>query len=134
MVDIQKYKLSQTEHHLIFEYLKQEMFEETTAVENPTAIIFGGQPGAGKASMVELSSQRFLDRNCYIINGDELRKEHPLHQEIFHRFEQDYARLTDPDVRVWTKNPLELAIETKRNIIFEGTMRLAEPIGQFSIT
>ncbi|TCS93590.1 zeta toxin family protein [Hazenella coriacea] len=130
MIDSQKYKLSKAEHQHIFEYLKQEMFAETTPVKNPTIVILGGQPGSGKANMIDLSRHEFPDRNCYFVNGDELRKEHPHHQEIFRHFEQDYARLTDPDVRVWTKELFDLAIETKRNIIFEGTMRQAEPLCQ----
>ncbi|WP_124726877.1 zeta toxin family protein [Staphylospora marina] len=122
------YKLSDEEHQEVFERLKNELFAFTTSVEKPTAVILGGQPGAGKGGLIALSAREFPDSNFVVINGDEFRKEHPKSEEIFKKHEQDYAKLTDPDVREWTKKLFDLAIQTKRNLIFEGTMRTDGPI------
>ena len=51
-----------------------------------------------------------------------------MSKEILLKQEEDYARLTDPDVRRWTRDVFEYAIRTKRNLVFEGTMRTDGPI------
>ena len=65
-----------------------------------------------------------------MINGDELRYYHPQYREIQKADERHFAELTDPHARQWTKQLFDRAIETRRNILFEGTMREAGPITQ----
>lgn len=124
----EKYQLAEAEHNLILQELIRALEHEATPVEKPVAIILGGQPGCGKGGLVDLSINEFKNQNAAVINGDEYRKYHPKSREILKKHEQDYAKHTDPDVREWTKRLLDYAIDTKRNIIFEGTMRQDGPI------
>ncbi|MXQ53054.1 zeta toxin family protein [Shimazuella alba] len=107
----------------IYAELIEEMEAYTKPVGNPEIVILGGQPGCGKGGLISLSKERFPDGNVFILNGDELRKEHPHSSQILKQNEQHYATLTDVVVRDWTSRLFTHAMETKRNIIFEGTMR-----------
>lgn len=117
-MDPRIYQLSDEEHNEIAERLKNELSEFTTPVKNPVAVILGGQPGAGKGGLVALAENEFPDYHFVVINGDELRKEHPKSTEVFQQHEEHYAKLTDPDVREWTRNVFEYAIQTKRKHCF----------------
>ncbi len=118
-----EYKLSLEEHERIFKDLVSELESSTKSVDQPEIVILGGQPGCGKGGLIQLSSGDFKNGNAVVINGDEYRKEHPQSNEILKKHEADYAKLTDPDVREWTSKLFAHAINTRRNIIFEGTMR-----------
>ncbi len=120
--------LSEEEHNEILERLKQEVEEFTAPAKHPAAVILGGQPGAGKGGLIALAENGFSGHSFVVINGDEFRKEHPMSKEILLKQEEDYARLTDPDVRRWTRDVFKYAIQTKRNLVFEGTMRTDGPI------
>ena len=118
-----KYKLNEEAHQRIFKKIVRNYFRKKFPVNNCKAIILGGQPASGKSGLIELSEKLFLDNNVIKINGDELRKYHPYHKKIYEMHDKDFAKLTDPDVRRWTKNLFDIAIQKKYNIIFEGTMR-----------
>lgn len=123
------YQLSPEDHQRIYqELLYREIECSTNPVEHPSIVILGGQPGCGKSGMIELSEEEYPNRNVVIINGDDYRSAHPKSDEILRLHEIDYAKLTDSDGREWTKNLFSHAIETRRNIIFESTMRNDEPI------
>jgi ATP-dependent 26S proteasome regulatory subunit len=47
-----KYKLSSLDHELVFKILKIDIFSKGISVNSPTAIIVGGQPGAGKTNLI----------------------------------------------------------------------------------
>lgn len=50
-------------------------------VQNPKAIILGGQPGAGKSLLHRIYKKKF-NQNIAIINGDDYRKYHPNIKEL----------------------------------------------------
>lgn len=118
-----KYKLSQERHDNIYKLLEQRVFGGKESCEFPVAVVLGGQPGAGKSVLIENSIKEFENSNFVIINGDEYRRVHPYAKEILNYNEEDFAFYTDPDVRIWTNNLFNKAIEEKYNLIFEGTMR-----------
>ncbi|MBA4493978.1 zeta toxin family protein [Paenactinomyces guangxiensis] len=126
--DFPTYKLPAMEHDAVFAEIQASILDPVRPVGQPAALILGGQPGSGKAGLIRIPVSELKDGNVAIINGDEFREDHPYSKEILKKHEQDYAKLTDPDVREWTKRLFDLAIETRRNIIFEGTMRNAGPI------
>ena len=124
------YKLKRALHEKIYEAIEKEVLGDSTAVDHPRVVSSGGQPGSGKSSLLERSKADFADSNVVVINGDELRSFHPRVNEILRLDEKRFAELTDPDVRAWTKKLFDRAIQLKRNIIFENTMREAAPILQ----
>lgn len=125
------FKLDEQEHERIYQLLQYYEIEyDTTPVRQPIAVILGGQPGSGKSGLMECSAKEFPDRNVVILNGDDYRSAHPESDTIIQLYEKDYAKLTDLEVREWTRRLFEYAISTRRNIIFEGTMRNDGPICQ----
>ena len=121
--DINKFKLNQETHDSIYKLLENQIFNNKKSCDFPIAVVLGGQPGAGKAVLIDNAKKEFDDNNVVIINGDEFRRMHPNLDEILEYAEEDYAMYTDADVRVWTSDLFEKAINDKYNIIFEGTMR-----------
>jgi UDP-N-acetylglucosamine kinase len=118
------YKLDEKTHDEILKELRDNIFSDKTPVSNPKIVILGGQPGAGKSKIITLSeNELFKDGNVVKINGDDYRIRHPKAEEIFKRHDKLFARLTDPDVREWTRKIFEEAMNKKFNIIFEGTLR-----------
>lgn len=127
-MDDNRFQLSPRKHATLYEKIERHHFKDTAPAEQPQAIILGGQPGAGKSGLLEASKQGFADRNVVTINGDELRYYHPQYLAIQKADERRFAELTDPHARPWTKQLFDRTIETRRNVVFEGTMREAGPI------
>lgn len=125
-----QFLLTAAKHAAIYRKIEAHHFSGTTPQDSPKVIILGGQPGAGKSGLLEASKQDFTGCNVVSINGDELRYYHPQYREIQKADERHFAELTDPHARQWTKQLFDRAIETRRNILFEGTMREAGPITQ----
>ena len=91
----------------------------------PQAFVLGGQPGAGKASMSQVTSER-LDKNVVIINGDDFRKYHPEYRSLQKEQGQDAPKYTAEFAGKMTEAILKKAIDEKYNIIIEGTFRTSE--------
>lgn len=124
-----RFKLSDKEHERIYRILQSEMLSKSEKKEAPKIAILGGQPGAGKTNLIKMAARTlFNGQNVIKINGDEYRRLHPGIDTIIKEDEKKIAELTDPDVRTWTKRLFDTAIENRRNIIFEGTMRTKEPL------
>ncbi len=127
-MDDNRFQLKPRKHATIYEKIERHHFKNTEPTDRPQAIILGGQPGAGKSGLLEASKQGFEGRNVVTINGDELRYYHPQYRDIQRADERRFAELTDPHARPWTKQLFDSTIETRRNVVFEGTMREAGPI------
>ncbi len=126
----ESFKLDERRHQEIYKRIERESFGDTKPVENPRVIITGGQPGSGKSKLLEQSRELFADGNVVVINGDDLRNFHPRTEEILKQDDRKFAEKTDPDSREWTRKLFDRAIETRRNIVFESTMREAGPISK----
>lgn len=126
----ENWKLDDDQHVRIYRRIERESFGDSAPVENPQVVITGGQPGSGKSKLLEQARELFSDGNVVVINGDDLRNFHPHAREILKHDDRKFAERTDPDSREWTKKLFERAIETKRNIVFESTMREAGPISK----
>jgi predicted ABC-type ATPase len=127
-MDENRFQLKPRKHAAIYEKIERHHFKNTEPTDRPQAVILGGQPGAGKSGLLEASKQGFADHNVVAINGDELRYYHPQYRDIQKADERRFAELTDPHARPWTKQLFDRTIETRRNVVFEGTMREAGPI------
>ncbi len=67
---------SEMEFDVIYKALKRCAIEDAFPSKIPKAIILGGQPGAGKSSLItRLKMEK--DNNIIVISGDDFRKEHP---------------------------------------------------------
>lgn len=52
-----------------------------TPQSNPQGFVLGGQPGAGKSSLIEKIWNK-LNKNAIIINGDDFRKFHSEYEML----------------------------------------------------
>ncbi|MGI5218021.1 zeta toxin family protein [Nocardia sp. CA-290969] len=90
-------------------------------VEEPVLYVVGGQPGAGKSTLVEQICDRLADRGgAALIQADELEKFHPAYSRLYR--ENDF---TAHDYLVPTAQKLrnmfeEFLIPLSHNVLLEG--------------
>lgn len=120
---LKKYKLSDQEHDYYYEIIKRFYLQDKLPVENPIAVIIGGQTGAGKSGLIGYSTEMFEDNNVIIINSDEIKPFHPHGEEIARNYPKLYTKITDQESNTWTSKLFEELRREKYNIIFEGTMK-----------
>lgn len=120
---LKKYKLSEEEHERYYEIIKRIYTSGKIPVENPIAVIIGGQTGAGKSGLIGYSTKMFTDGNVIIINSDEIKPFHPQSEEIARLYPKLYTKITDQESNTWTSKLFEELRRDGYNIIFEGTMK-----------
>lgn len=103
----------------IFAELWDEISADARPVAAPSGHIFGGQPGAGKSVTLKAVQG---DPLAVLINGDEFRKYHPLHERLIDD-ETRYAALTQPFANEMVERCLQKALDQRYPLIVEGTMR-----------
>lgn len=94
-------------------------------MENPTAILLAGQPGAGKT---QLSAYFFRQsqNTSILINGDDYRRYHPNYHAIFKQYPEELVPLTSKFSAAFTEKMIGDLSDVHRNLIVEGTGRTAE--------
>ena len=120
---LRKYKLSQQEHDFYYKIIKRTYTSGKIPVQNPTAVIIGGQTGAGKSGLIGYSTKMFKDGNVIIINSDEIKPFHPQSEEIARLYPKLYTKITDQESNTWNRQLFEELRREGYNIIFEGTMK-----------
>lgn len=120
---LKKYKLSDEEHKQYYQTIKRIYTGGKIPVKKPTAVIIGGQTGAGKSGIIGYSTKMFEDDNVIIINSDEIKPFHPKSEEIARLYPQLYTKITDQESNTWTSQLFEELRREKYNVIFEGTMK-----------
>ncbi|EGO8359762.1 zeta toxin [Escherichia coli] len=95
-----------------------------TTQQHPIAFVLGGQPGAGKSSLIELAKRETKD-NIMIINGDDFRFQHPDFNYIYKTYGDDFVTHTAKFSGETVECAIERAIASKLNIVVEGTFRNA---------
>lgn len=118
-----KYKLSDAEHEEYYQIIKRIYTSGKIPVQEPIAIIIGGQTGAGKSGIIGYSTKMFDDENVIIINSDEIKPFHPKSEEIARLYPKLYTKITDQESNTWTSKLFEELRREGYNIIFEGTMK-----------
>ena len=116
----EKYTLTTEE----FEIIKQKIISNFTkfAIEStePTTIILGAQPGAGKSELEKIAFLN-LDRNAIVCNVDNLKNFHPYSQEISRDYPEYFTELTNEYAHKWNLALRNYCLENKLNFILETT-------------
>lgn len=98
----------------------------------PIAILTGGQPGAGKSSLVVNAKKQFknIGINPIILDGDTYRGLYPKATEIAKKHPKLYSEITDKAVGTIMGRLIENTISKGYNFIREGTLNSAEIVDQ----
>ncbi len=93
--------------------------------DEPSAVLLGGQSGAGKTTLHKIYAERF-DNNVIVVSGDEYRSKHPRYRELDKKYGPESVRYTAP----WSGRMTEALVDALSgmgyNLIVEGTLRTAE--------
>ncbi len=122
------YKLNEDEFEEMYQNTRKIIFGNAKTYENPTAIIIGGQTGAGKGGLDVYSKKEFKKQglDSVVIDVDIFRMLHPKAKEIITKYPTFYTDITGQETSPIAKAILEEAINKGYNFIFEGTMRNTE--------
>jgi predicted ABC-type ATPase len=94
--------------------------------------VIAAQTGAGKSNLLK-KTQDELQHNAVFVNTDELRRFHPRFIESGQLGDDKSAERTHHDASGWRDELLISAVQSRRNIIFEGVFKdgdgLVETIG-----
>lgn len=128
--DPNRYRLSEAEHQAIFETdIKPVLFMGVQASSKPVAIIFGGQPGAGKSAALDDALKELNQCGGAVqIIGDDLRGFHPEYGRLMMENDRIAAFYTDRDTGRWVEKAIAEAKAQSVNILIEGTMRDADKV------
>ena len=120
-----QYRLTEAEHQTTFDNdIKPDLFAGAKPTSQPVAVIFGGQPGAGKSAAVDAAMRELEPRGGAVqIIGDDLRGYHPQYDRLMNRDDKTAAFYTDRDTGLWVEKAIAEAKRQRVNIVIEGTMR-----------
>ncbi|MEQ7581807.1 zeta toxin family protein [Xanthomonas campestris] len=93
----------------------------STAQQQPKAVILGGQPGAGKGGLVAQAKAE-LDQNAVTIDPDELRRYHPRVADFRRENPYEWSGRTHKDASSWADELRMAATAEKKNLIFDTTL------------
>lgn len=131
-----QHRLKPVEHQRIFEQeIVPDVFADAKTVEQPIAVIFGGQPGAGKSAAVAAAVEDLAGKGgCVQIIGDDFRSYHPAYQPLMQSDDKTAAFYTDRDTGQWVEKSIEYAKTSRVNLVIEGTMRDPDKVAQTMTT
>lgn len=127
-----QYRLSEAQHQAIFERdIKPLLFAGAQPSERPVAVIFGGQPGAGKSAAVAAAKEDLGPRGGAVeIIGDDLRGFHPHYARLMADNDKTAAFYTDRDTGRWVEMSIAEAKVQRVNVVIEGTMRDSSKVAE----
>ena len=130
--DPERYSLSRERLQHIYETrIAPDLFRSAQPVERPTAVVLGGQPGAGKTPMQNLASREFADKGGIVkIIGDDLRAALPHYKSLQRTDDKTAAFYTDRDSGRLVEMAIADATQRRVNVLVEGTMRSPEVVAK----
>ncbi len=105
----------------IYKHIRNSVTEDISSVEAPTAIVLGGQPGAGKSSIYKTARKRF-NGNIAELDIDKFRKFHPNAEELA-KDPMTYGEKTHPFVSAVVDSLVEELGKENYNMIIESPMK-----------
>lgn len=130
MVDqVNPYSLSVDQKKSAYEDILEQYAPGTASLRFPRLVILGGQPGAGKSTILNKIASSFdPDKQPVIAAMDNLREFHMAARAIVNHHPFGYAIFTNEEAWEWTRKLLTHARQARNNTIYEGTLRAAAPV------
>ncbi|MCW3611289.1 zeta toxin family protein, partial [Burkholderia cenocepacia] len=105
----------------------------TEAKDNPKAIVLGGQPGSGKSALAAEAAREFRGNGgAVVIDADRMREENPRYKQLSKEDPQNAADRTHKEAGEWATRLTMAAVEGRRNLVVDGTMRSPENIRELT--
>lgn len=118
------YKLDQAEHEEVYSEIADDYLSHVEAQENPRVIITGGQPGSGKGTLARQAGKELEASGSYVlIDVDELRKMHPLYEQLQQENDREAANLVHPDASAWAGQLIRDAAAARKNMVIDQTSK-----------
>ncbi|WP_316886055.1 zeta toxin family protein [Ralstonia flatus] len=109
--------------------VERDALARTTPQEHPKAILLGGQPGAGKSALAaEAVRELRASGGAVVIDADRMREENPRYKQLSKEDPQNAADRTQKEAGEWATRLTMAAVENRRNLVVDGTMRSPENI------
>lgn len=121
MADFAEY--TQDEFECRYQKIKHIALEKKEAVAKPSAVLLGGQPGAGKSSMIKYFDNLFTRQSAIVVSGDDFRKLHPHFDKLYAEYGDGYVNHTQKFSSQVTERLIDELSREKYNLIIEGTLR-----------
>lgn len=128
-----KYELTKEQLEDMYKKAQKQIFyQKQIQTSKPIAILTGGQPGAGKTSLVIRAKKQFnnIGINPVILDGDTYRGLYPKAAQIARQYPKLYSEITDKAVGKIMGRLIEDTIYNGYNFIREGTLNSAEIVDQ----
>lgn len=125
----EKYKILQSDYQSIEKNIIEFYTEYIDSVNEPQAIILGGQPGSGKSEL-EKVALKALQRNAVICNVDNLKDWHPKAHEIKERYPEKFSDIVGATAHQWNLALRNECINKRYNFILETTLNNSENINR----
>ncbi|MDM0029140.1 zeta toxin family protein [Variovorax saccharolyticus] len=128
----EQFLLSEADHQAIFESeICPALLLTANSVDRPVAVVFGGQPGAGKSAAVDAAIIELSARGGAVeIIGDDLRAFHPRFKALLAADDQTAAFYTDRDSALWVEKAIAYASDRRYSVIIEGTYRNSDVVAK----
>ena len=112
---------SSEQYERAYQKIKNRVTDEISSVQNPTAIVLGGQPGAGKSSLYKEADIRF-SKNIAHIDIDKFREYHPDAAEL-NKVPETYGQNTNEFAGAVVDRLIDELGEKRFNMIIESSMK-----------
>lgn len=105
------------------EIIHHILTETSTPQSFPKAYIIGGQPGAGKSTIISVIMNDMLKSNAVVISGDDFRNWHPNYKKLSEKYSNKYVEKTALFSGRMTEYLIDKCSDQRLNLIIEGTLR-----------
>ena len=113
--------------------VERDALTRTEAKDNPKAIVLGGQPGSGKSALAAEAAREFRGNGgAVVIDADRMREENPRYKQLSKEDPQNAADRTHKEAGEWATRLTMAAVEGRRNLVVDGTMRSPENIRELT--
>ena len=116
------YILSEKQHKIIFERIRNDAFHYSPSNDNPVFVIIAGQPGSGKSILTKTLLAQNDKSGAIVVDADKLRENHPAFEQLSQTDPEGTRTKLLVDTTKWVNQLLAEAVGSKKNIIWENTL------------
>ena len=115
-----------------YEEIYRQIFYDVTKdlkpVENPVALVIGGQPGSGKTTMFLKMKKETYNNNIAQLDNDFFRKYHPNYHKLYEKYKKEVGTYTNEFVSKLIDRLAEDLAANNYNFSVESSFRNAETV------